>query len=302
MKDIITNLKFTNNNSFYLSLFRVMISLLLIKQVFQIYPILSLAYKGDSFLERPLTIVQFVDFNAKFLQDNIYAYIYIYLFLLILYLFGIGKNFTAMVIFLMTDILQKLCPYILNGGDNLLKFILLYMVFVDSFAYLSINKTRPKDNSYSNVLSNLSVLAICLHLCLIYFISALHKANATVWFHGVATYYTFQLERFSGTNLNSLLAQNSFFVVVSTYFTLLVEMYYPILVWFKKTKTIIVLCMISIHVGISIFMMLYDFQVIFILAQGFFFKNSFWLSKYNALKNKIMNYKLHSSKKNTRYE
>ncbi|WP_162074128.1 hypothetical protein [Chryseobacterium fistulae] len=187
----------------------------------------------------------------------------------------------------MNDVLQKLCPHILNGGDNLLKFILLYMVFANSFTYFCIHKSKEKKDSISNVLSNLSVLSICIHLCLIYFISALHKTNATVWFHGVATYYTFQLERFSGTSLNSILAKNSYFVVISTYFTLILELYYPVLVWFKKPKTIVILCMISLHAGIAVFMMLYDFQFIFILVQGFFYKNSFWLPKYNSLKNKI---------------
>ncbi|CAA7197269.1 hypothetical protein CHRY9293_03322 [Chryseobacterium potabilaquae] len=298
MKNLITRLKLSNNNSFYLSFFRVIICLLLIKQVFQIFPLLSLVYKGDQFLVGPKTIVEFVSFNSQFLRDNIYMYAYIYMFFIILYLFGLGKNVTALIVFIMNDILQKLCPYVLNGGDNLLKFILLYMVFANSFTYFCLHKNKVKKDSISNVLSNLSVLSICIHLCLIYFISALHKTNATVWFHGVATYYTFQLERFSGTSFNSVLAQNSYFVVISTYFTLILELYYPVLVWFKKPKTVVILCMISLHAGIAVFMMLYDFQFIFILVQGFFYKNSFWLPKYNALKNKIYNSTLFSFVKN----
>ena len=31
-------------------------------------------------------------------------------------------------------------------------------------------------------------------------------------------------------------AKNSFFVVASTYFTLILEVYFPFLVWFKQTK------------------------------------------------------------------
>ncbi|CAA7386118.1 hypothetical protein [Chryseobacterium fistulae] len=298
MKNLITSLKTSNNNSFYLSFFRVIICLLLIKQVFQIFPLLSLTYKGDEFLTSPSTIVEFIKFNTQILKDNMYAYIYMYLFFIILYLFGIGKNVTAFVVFVMTDILQKLNPYLLNGGDNLLKFLLLYMVFANSFTHFAIHKSKVKKDSISNVFSNLSVLSICIHLCMIYFLSGLHKTNATVWFHGVATYYTFQLERFSGTSLNSVLAQNSYFVVFSTYFTLILELYYPVLVWFKKTRTVVVLCMISLHAGIAIFMMLYDFQFIFILVQGFFYKDIFWLPKYRSLKKKIQNRTLFSLSKN----
>lgn len=291
MKNLFINLKRSNHSSFYLSFFRVIICLLLIKQVFQIFPLLSLAYTENNLLAGGSTsIIEFINLDSQILRDHIHGYMYVYLFCIILYLFGIGKNFTAFIVFLMTDILQKLNPYLLNGGDNILKFLLLYMVFANSFTYFSLSKTKG-NNRYSNMLSNLSVLSICLHVCLIYFLSALHKTNATVWFHGVATYYTFQLERFSGTDFNSVLAKNNLFVVISTYFTLLLELYYPALVWFKKTRTVVILGMISIHVGIAIFMMLYDFQFIFILVQGFFYRDNFWLPKYAAVKSKIETYK-----------
>ena len=162
------------------------------------------------------------------------------------------------------------------------------MVFANSFTYFAIRKvTSLKFPVLSNFFSNLSGLSICIHLCLIYFISAIHKIHSDFWFGGVATYYTLSIERFNGTAWNTSLAKNSLFVTLSTYFTWFVELLYPILVWIKNIKRYIIFLAILLHVSIAIFMMLYDFQLIFIVVQGFFIANSFWIQKYQSLKLRV---------------
>jgi len=226
----------------------------------------------------------FITFNLELIRSNISLFIGIYIFLLLLFLFGFGKNLTGLALFLFYDILQKLCPQVLNGGDNYIRFILLYYVFSDSFEYFSINKGyRQRFSRIKNFLSNLAGLSICIHLCLIYFISAINKIHSDVWFNGVATYYTMNIDRFRGTEFNRLLSQNSLFVTITTYGTWLLELCYPFLVWFRQTKIVVIILMIFLHLGIGIFMMLYDFQLAFIMAQGFFFTNNFWLKKYLIL-------------------
>ena len=59
-----------------------------------------------------------------------------------------------------------------------------------------IRNTKNKFVGLKIFFSNLAGFSICLHLCFIYFISAIHKIHADVWFNGVATYYTFNIERF----------------------------------------------------------------------------------------------------------
>jgi hypothetical protein len=46
---------------------------------------------------------------------------------------------------------------------------------------------------------------------------------------------------------------------------------------------------ILLHLSIAILMMLYDFQLIFIMVQGFFYSNDFWISKYQAALSKTTN-------------
>jgi hypothetical protein len=109
---------------------------------------------------------------------------------------------------------------------------------------------------------------------LIYFKSGIAKANSDVWYNGIATYYIFSIERFQGTSLNTIIAKNSFFVTVSTYFTLFLELFYPVLVWFRRSRLILVIMAASLHLGIYVFMMLHDFELLFIVCQGLWFTNS----------------------------
>jgi hypothetical protein len=151
------------------------------------------------------------------------------------------------------------------------------MIFADCYQYFTIEKLQIKNTSLrhiSNFLSNLAVYCIIYHLCLAYFISGVFKLHADVWFNGVAVYYTMNLERFMGTNWNVSLAKNQLFVVLTTYITLFFELYFPILIWFKNIKIPLLIIGMLLHIGIYIFMMIYDFQTVFVMLYGFFFTNT----------------------------
>lgn len=283
-----------NKYSFYLSFFRVFICLLLLKKLIMQWGLIPLIYSGKGYLVPTNAIINefFVSFNASIIRDNIYVFLGILILFLLLYLFGIGKNITAFIVFILCDILQKLCPQILNGGDNFLRFLLLYMVFANSFSYLVYTDSKTSRlPDVPNFFSNLAGLSICIHLCLIYFTSAIHKIHSDLWFGGVATYYTLSIERFNGTPLNAVLAKNALFVTLSTYLTWFVELLYPILIWNKNLKRVMIFAAILLHLTIAITMMLYDFQLIFIVVQGFFISNAFWIGKFQTLHYRFLNFR-----------
>lgn len=294
MKKIIDNFSLENKFSFYSAFFRIFICIHLLKKVFLSWEIKDLLYMSKSFfVHEESGFFGFFNISSVLLRENFQFFYLIYVVIILLYFFGIGKNFIALILFIFYEILQNLCPSILNGGDNLLKFILMYMIFIDSYNYFSITPKYFKSSEFAkfNVfLSNLGGYSICIHLCLAYFISAIHKIHADVWFNGIATYYTMSLERFRGTSYNLTLAKNALFVTFSTYLTILIELFYPALVWFKKTKAIMIILAIMLHISIYVFMMIYDFQIVFIFVQGFFIANSDWVNFYMKLKEKFNKY------------
>jgi len=280
-----------NRYSFYLAVFRVFVCFHLVKTLLFQWAYLDILYGSRSFVTPvPTFLTELLGIQTQFLRTHYQWFITAYLLIIMLYLFGVGRHLTALLLFLCYETLQRMCHLVLNGGDNLMKFIMLYMIFADSYQYFSI-KTRPLKNEtlrrLSNLGSNLCVRAITLHFCLIYFWSAWHKIHADVWFNGVATYYTFSIGRFKGTPWNDALARNGLFVTISTYFTLLVETYFPVLVWFKKTRVPVICCGIALHLGIYIFMMIYGFEIIFIMTYGFFFNDEEWSAFLQKLLNRL---------------
>jgi hypothetical protein len=209
----------------------------------------------------------------------------------ILFAFGIGKRFTAFLLAISLYFNGELIYLYSNGGDNLLTFIAIYLVFVNSYDYLSFSKLKYKKeqiNKISNMVSNLAVLSIMIHLCLVYFVSFMHKIHSDMWFNGVATYYILNLERYKSP-FNHLFANNAFVIAVSTYGTLAFELLFPLFIWNKKFRSILLFFGILLHMGIYFFMKIYDFEILFIMVYGFFISNNEWKSIINWLNIKTKN-------------
>ena len=275
----------SNNYAFYASFFRLFICFFLIKDVILNWNFNAVLFKGESFLSVPNSrFSSLLGVSPSFFTDNFNFLYAVYISLIILFFFGIGKRVTLLILYIFYVIISNLITLTSDYGDSFMQIILFYMIFIDSFNYFSINKTKKSD-ALNNIVSNLAGLSICIHVCLIYFISVLFKINTESWFNGTATYYALSLERFTGTNFNSVLANNGFFVTLSTYGTVFLELFYPVLVWFKSTKYVVIVMAVLLHLSIGILMMLYDFQLLFILVQGFFIPNTKWIliHKYLSL-------------------
>ncbi|MEW7277773.1 HTTM domain-containing protein [Aquimarina sp. 2201CG1-2-11] len=294
MKNLINILTTTNKFKVYTPFFRVFVCLFLLKDIVTTWDYIDLLFKGNSFLHpTPFILLDFLSIDSDIIRANFEIFYAVYIILILLYLFGIGKHITAFLVLICLDIVQNLSWVTLNGGDNILKIVLIYMVFMNTYSYLSIKPLKYRNqriNEFSNFISNLGGLSICIHLCLVYFISAIHKIHADVWFNGIATYYILAGERFNGTPWNIALVKNGLFVTLSTYGTIIIELLFPFLVWFNQTKKLFIIAAILLHTGIAIFMMLYDFQLIFIVLQGFFFTNSQWLSLIERVKHLFYRY------------
>lgn len=288
---LIDRLERENYFSFYFSVFRIFVCVIILKDIFYSWFFADALFRGISFVSySPFNILGFHDIDP-FIRDNIPVFFSVYVFFVMLFLFGIGNNLTNVAVFLCFDLSQRLSPLTLNGGDNLMKFAIFYMIFSDTTKYFSVQATKHEGKltdrvSFRNTLSNLAGFSIQLHLCLAYFLSAIHKIHSDVWFHGVATYYTLSLERFRGSDLNLVLAKNGLFVTLTTYFTIFVEIFFPVLVWFRQTRNAILTCGFLLHAGIFQMMMIHDFQIIFISMYGFFISNDSWMMFFRSIESK----------------
>ncbi len=289
LKNLLNYLETENHFKYYLAVFRLYICFHILKKIFLQWESLSLIYDPNSFWVNTPGLFLPLHFLV---QQNYMLFIGFIVMLLLLYFFGIGKYFVGILVFLLLKMMQDFSGALLNGGDNLLIFLVLYMSFADSYHIFSIKKLETKNEnikSIQNVLSNLAAYSILFHLCTVYFISCLHKIHSDVWFSGVANYYILHLDRFSGP-FNHYFNNNPYIITISSYFTIFFEMYFPVLVWFKNLRNYFVVSGVLLHIGIYVFMMIYDFEILFMMTYGFLYSNQEWLNCYQRCQNKLIKY------------
>lgn len=274
MKTIFRALDSVNKRRIFWAAFRVYLSFHLINQITGYFFLRDVLFTERSFI--PLLTQGY----TKFLQENIGFFLPVYAALVLAMAFGIGRRFTVIAVFLATKTLQSMNGYILNGGHNFMGFLLLYLCFANSFDYFVLHKSQKRNEiaaNLSNYFTNLATCSVIIHLCLIYFISGLAKAHSEVWYNGNAMYYIWNIERFQGLRLNSILAQNGALVTFVTYSVMLWELYFPALVWLPKVRVPFLLLGVGMHVGIWLSMMIYDFEVLFVITYGVFFQDAAYL-------------------------
>jgi hypothetical protein len=267
-----------NYKSFYLSFLRVAISLWLLKEVFINWGDMDILYSSKSFVVRNDGAL-FNSFPIKFsvIRDHYIVLIWIYIVVLLLNMAGIGRWVTALLLFLLVDTVHKLNLGFINGGNILSRLIVLYLVFANCYEHFVLFKTKntdPQRKRLSNLMSNLAAYSILLQLCVAYLSSGIAKLHYPVWQNGEALYYALSMERFVGTPFNRLIAHSAVLVKIGSYATLAFELSFPFLIWVKGCKKPLLVAGVLFHLFIYIFLMIYGFQIVFLLTYGLFLTNS----------------------------
>jgi len=204
----------------------------------------------------------------------------------LLFMLGIGRRITGTVLFIMIIILQWRNYKILDGSDNVIQTVLPWLVLADSYRYFAYKMPRLWPAKWSlpkgiyQHLMGLAVLGLMVQVSYVYFFTMIPKLDADDWVNGTALFYVMRLEEFEVTRWNVPLTQNVWFVVLGTYFTLLFEIAFPCLVWFRQTRPWVLLAGFGFHMGIWIFMRIDVFPFIMIATYFVFFSNEEYMQAW----------------------
>jgi hypothetical protein len=165
---------------------------------------------------------------------------------------------------------------ILEGGDNLARIVLIFMVLTVSNAYLAPGarrrreriKTRGETPQARTVLHNLGAFLIVFQIATVYFWSGYWKIIGTVWQQGVSMYYISRINSFHMLGLYSTVMANPFVSTAVAYATVVIEVAFPFVLvtrraWLRKLDT---LALEGLHLGIIACMGLVCFGLIMIGA------------------------------------
>ncbi len=265
-----------NHKSFYLAFLRVALSLWLLKEICINWNSFDVLYSPSTFVVLKNNLINRLPGGLAFVRGHYRWIIAFYIFIIFLNIFGIGRWFTGLLLFLVVDFLQKMNMSFVNGGDYMAKLILLYLIFADSYKYFVLTKQRnvgSDERKFTNLLSNLAAVSIMLQLCVAYFSSGIAKISEPLWQNGEATYYALSMERFMGTAFNKYIAQYKWVDYFTNFSTICFELLFPFLIWVKNWRKPLLIAGVLFHLCIYIFLMIYGFQIVFVLIYGMFLPN-----------------------------
>jgi hypothetical protein len=165
---------------------------------------------------------------------------------------------------------------ILEGGDNVARILLIFMIFCTTNAYFSPGAKARRQRlaaaegqpSARVLIHNLATFLIVFQVCSVYFFAGLNKVTGAIWQSGVATYYISRLPAFHLSGLYANLMSQPFIGTATSYATVVIELAFPFAIvssraWLRKTNVLMIEAM---HLGIIVFMGLVCFGIIMLAA------------------------------------
>lgn len=133
----------------------------------------------------------------------------------------------------------------------------------------------PSGVPTATVSANLGLRLIQLHLCLIYAVAALAKFRGEAWWNGFAIWSVIASAEFRRFDLTGLAAY-PLLLNALTHGGLFLELLYPVLVWVRVLRPLVLVSMFLLHLGIDLTLGLTEFGLA-MLAGNLAFVDGRWL-------------------------
>lgn len=189
----------------------------------------------------------------------------------VLFTLGWHTRMIAVAHFLLTYSLFERNPVLLDGGDNLARIVLLYLLLVDCGARLSLDarrrRPRPADTLPYHVGSlahHAGLALIMMQVAVLYLTSGLYKMQGEMWQNGTALYYILRVQEFTWPGVSEHVYTNGIIVTLLTYSTVLFQLAFPLLLLHHRLRLPAVLAAVALHTGIALMMGLLTFSLIMI--------------------------------------
>ncbi|RTH99433.1 hypothetical protein CSW23_08200 [Thermus scotoductus] len=149
-----------------------------------------------------------------------------------------------------------------DGGDNILRLLLLYMLFF----HPRIEQLSATASGTAVFSHNIGVIAVYAQLIILYLVSATTKLQGEVWINGTAAYYVTQLDSY-GPPWASVreLFKNPWITTLATYSTIFYQLFFPAMLLAPPTwKISWTVFGILLHLSFAILMGLVTFSAVMI--------------------------------------
>ncbi len=236
---------------------------------------------GAYTVQRPFAPSQWHDWILEFLRhEAIRPYYYLIQGIQVLALLGALAAFLPRVMILIAFIcaenLQAITQGTLDGGDNIMSLLLIYLLFINTTGNPISIKWEPLRELFTG-LSNVAFLLARIQIAVVYAASGLYKTQGDLWQSGMAIYYILQGD-YSHPLLRELVVAYPMIPMLATYATLLFQLAFPFCVWLRSTRLWILIIGVFFHIGIAFGMGLVEFGIAMCCTYTAFFFESWSVS------------------------
>lgn len=187
---------------------------------------------------------------------------------------GYKTRLMAALAWLMHLILNTTGHFTAYGVEMFTHIALFYCMVLPVGATWSVDAYK-KTVTLPPYLITLSVRLIQLHLCVVYMASGLEKAMGSQWWNGEAIWVAMQQDQFHHANVDWM-AQVPIVPQILCIGTLITEIFYPVGMFWGKTKKLWLPAILSMHFFIAIFLGLQLFgALMFVLNLTAYGENCF---------------------------
>jgi len=179
--------------------------------------------------------------------------------------------------------------WILSSADVLIRCIFFILIWSPCYNVLSIDswlankRGEPKPVNASQWTWRL----IQMQIAVVYLWTFWSKVKGENWIDGSAVYYATRLETMRNFTIPWLL-DTKVIIKFLTWGTLAIELALGTLVWFKKTRTVVILLGISLHLGIEVAMAIPFFEWIMIVLLMNFYTPDDYVHLFRNLKSRCL--------------
>lgn len=161
----------------------------------------------------------------------------------------------------------------LDGGDNLMQLMLIYLIVMDPSP--SGHVRRPGMLTYANnALTNAAFLIARLQVVAVYLVAGLGKVDGELWQNGTALYYTLSVDDFTLPVVQMMVAQFPILSVAGTYATLAYQVSFPWLIWNRRVRPYLMAFGTFLHLQIALVMGLFSFGLAVMASYAIFFTDA----------------------------
>lgn len=204
-------------------------------------------YAGDAWRINPLRDVTATPWIATFYVAVVAAGI--------LTTIGLWTRVSSIVFALGVVSLHHRNLLILHGGDTLMRVGLIYLAIAPSGAACSLDRLialwRGRAETPHPPVPLLGQRLVQFNIALLYLTTVWHKRGGTYWFDGTATWYPAHLPEFHRFWIPEALENSLWFVRLTTYGTLAVELALATLVFYRPFRKWVLIAGLAMHAFIE---------------------------------------------------